>query len=108
MDKFEDLVPEERAHGYLRSVMLNVHPSVFLSMDLDAGTRTSACSRQCEAWWNAEPCGSIVLIWKNPAEPSAIEIVNIGQSKRDVIEYDGVLGVRWKVKDDDKSQSQTA
>jgi hypothetical protein len=35
------------------------------------------------------------------------EIVNIGESKRDVIEYDGVLGVRWKIKDEDKSQSQT-
>jgi hypothetical protein len=29
----------DRFHGYLRSVMLNVHPGVFLSMDLDAGTR---------------------------------------------------------------------
>ena len=43
MDKFEDLVPEERT---LRFVMLNVQPSVFLSMDLDAGTPASGCSRQ--------------------------------------------------------------
>jgi CRISPR-associated protein Cas2 len=97
----------DRFHGYLRSVMLNVHPGVFLSMDLDAGTRQRVF-QTVEAWWNAEPRGSIVLIWKNPAEPSAIEIVNIGEAKRDVIEYDGVLGVRWKVKDDGKSQSKTA
>ncbi len=31
--------PDDRFHGYLRSVMLNVHPSVFLRVDLDAGTR---------------------------------------------------------------------
>jgi len=84
----------------LLSVMLNMHPGVFLSMDLDAGTRQRVF-QTVEAWWNAEPR-------ENPAEPSAIEIVNIGEAKRDVIEYDGVLGVRWKVKDDGKSQSQTA
>ena len=96
----------DRFHGYLRSVMLNVHPGVSVSMDLDAGTRQRVFET-VQAWWNADPRGSIVLIWKNPAEPSAIEIVNIGESKRDVIEYDGVLGVRWKVKDEGKSQSQT-
>jgi hypothetical protein len=68
-------------------------------VDLDAGTRQRVF-QTVEAWWNAESRGRIVLIWKNPAKPSTIEIVNIGESKRDVIEYDGVLGVRWKVRPD--------
>jgi CRISPR-associated protein Cas2 len=91
----------DRFHGCLRSVMLNVHPGVFLSMDLDAGTRRRVF-QTLEEWWNADARGSIVLIWKNPAEPSSIEIVNIGEPKREVIEYDGVLGVRWKAKDEGK------
>jgi hypothetical protein len=59
-----------------------------------------------QAWWNSDPHGSIVLIWKNPDEPPAIEIVNIGEPKRDVVEYDGILGVRWKVKVEDKFRSE--
>jgi CRISPR-associated endoribonuclease Cas2 subtype I-E len=50
----------DRFHGYLRSVMLNVHPGVFLSMDLDAGTRQRVF-QTLEEWWNADPRGSIVL-----------------------------------------------
>jgi CRISPR-associated protein Cas2 len=34
--------------------MLNVHPSVFLRVDLDAGTRQRVF-QTVEAWWNAEP-----------------------------------------------------
>jgi CRISPR-associated endoribonuclease Cas2 subtype I-E len=57
----------DRFHGYLRSVMLNVHPGVFLSMDLDAGTR-GRVFETVERWWNDEPRGSIVMIWKNTAD----------------------------------------
>jgi CRISPR-associated protein Cas2 len=84
--------------------MLNVHPGVFLSMDLDAGTRQRVF-RTIEEWWNAEPRGSIVLIWKNPAEPFSIQIINIGEPKRDVVEYDGVWSIRWRVKDEGKCDS---
>lgn len=95
----------DRFHGYLRSIMLNVHPGVFLAMDLDAGTRRRVFET-VEEWWNADPRGSLVLIWKNPAEPSAIEIKNLGEAKRDIIEYEGVLGVRWKNEDDGKMPSR--
>jgi CRISPR-associated protein Cas2 len=83
----------ERFHGYLRSVMLNVHPGVFLSMDLDAGTRRRVFET-VERWWKDEPRGSIVMIWKNTAEPLDIEIRNLGEPKREVVEYDGILGLR--------------
>jgi CRISPR-associated protein Cas2 len=82
----------ERYHGYLRSVMLNVHPGVFVAMDLDAGSRGRVFDT-IEEWYAAEPIGSIVLIWKNPKEPLAIEIRNLGTPKREVIVYDEVLGV---------------
>jgi CRISPR-associated protein Cas2 len=91
----------DRFHGYLRSVMLNVHPGVFLSMDLDAGTRRRVFET-VERWWNAEPRGSIVMIWKNTAEPLEVEIRNLGEPKRDIVEYDGILGVRCRVGEDSK------
>lgn len=92
----------DRFHGYLRSIMLNVHPGVFISMDLDAGTRRRVFET-VEDWWSADPHGSIVLIWKNPAAASAIEIRNLGEAKRRVIEYDDILGVQWTHKEGDKS-----
>jgi CRISPR-associated protein Cas2 len=89
----------DRFHGYLRSVMLNVHPGVFLSMDLDAGTRRRVFET-VERWWNDEPCGSIVMIWKNTTEPLAVEIRNLGEPRRDVVEYDGILGIRRTLSED--------
>lgn len=85
----------DRFHGYLRTVMVNVHPGVFVSLDLDAGTR-GRVFRTLQGWWEAEPRGSMVLMWKNPAEPLSIEIRNFGAPKREIVEYDGVLGLRRK------------
>lgn len=82
----------ERYHGYLRSVMLNVHPGVFIAMDLDAGSRGRVFAT-IEEWFAAEPIGSIVLIWKNTNEPMDVEIRNLGTPRREIIEYDDVLGV---------------
>jgi hypothetical protein len=33
----------DRFHGFLRSIMLNIHPGVYVSVDLDAGSH--ACGR---------------------------------------------------------------
>jgi CRISPR-associated protein Cas2 len=44
----------ERFHGFLRSVMLNPHPGVYLAADLDAGSRVRVW-QIVEAWWQAEP-----------------------------------------------------
>jgi CRISPR-associated protein Cas2 len=95
----------DRYHGYLRSVMLNVHPGVFVAMDLDAGSRDRVFDT-IEEWFAAEPTGSIVLIWKNPNEPLAIEIRNLGVPKREVIQYDDVLGVLRRSSDEDKLMNE--
>jgi CRISPR-associated protein Cas2 len=68
-------------------------------MDLDAGTWRRVFET-VERWWNDEPRGSIVMIWKNTAEPSEIEIRNLGEPKRDVVEYNGILGLRSRIGED--------
>jgi hypothetical protein len=40
------------------------------------------------------------MIWKNTAEPLEVEIRNLGEPKRDVVEYDGILGIRRTLSED--------
>ena len=91
----------DRFHGYLRSVMLNVHTGVFVSMDLDAGTRERVFST-IEGWWNAQPRGSIVYVARNPAEPLGVELRLLGAPRRNIVEYDGFLGLSRSLTEDDK------
>src|SRR5688572_13554273 len=54
----------ERFHGFLRSVMLNPHPGVYIAMDLDAASRDRIW-HILEVWWKSEPQGMGVLIIRN-------------------------------------------
>jgi len=77
----------DRFHGFLRSAMLNVHPGVYVSMDLDTGSRDRIWDI-LSAWWHAEPRGSAVMVFRDKAKPMKIDFRVLGGMKRDVIEYD--------------------
>ncbi|MTJ82386.1 MAG: type I-E CRISPR-associated endoribonuclease Cas2 [Telmatospirillum sp.] len=77
----------DRFHGFLRSVMLNVHPGVYVSMDLDAGSRDRVWEILSN-WWSAEPRGSAVMILRDKAKPMGIDFRILGGMKRDIFEYD--------------------
>jgi len=77
----------DRFHGFLRSVMLNVHPGVYVSMDLDAGSRDRVWGI-LDDWWRAEPRGSVIMVFRDKTKPMEIDFRILGGTKRDVIEYD--------------------
>jgi CRISPR-associated protein Cas2 len=91
----------DRIHGYLRSVMLNVHPGVFVSMDLDAGARERVFNT-VQGWWTASPRGSVVYVARDTTKPLGIDLRNLGVPKREVVEYDGIFGIRRSLQDNDK------
>jgi CRISPR-associated protein Cas2 len=78
----------ERFHGFLRSAMLNPHPGVYLAMDLDAGSRTRIWAI-LERWWQAEPSGMGVILWRDPQAPMGVTMASFGAPKRRIVEFEG-------------------
>lgn len=85
----------DRFHGFLRSVMLNVHPGVYVSMDLDAGSRDRVWNI-LEAWWEAEPRGMAVMIYRDKSKPMKMDFRSLGGTKRTTIEYDDHYALQRK------------
>ena len=88
----------DRFHGFLRSVMLNVHPGVYLSMDLDAGSRERIWSI-LEEWWKADGRGEAIMIFRDKSKPGAADFRILGGTKRPIIEYDGHYALERTPKD---------
>lgn len=84
----------DRFHGFLRSVMLNLHPGVYVSVDLDAGSRRRIWD-VLRAWWEADGRGAVVMLWRDKSKPSAIDFDVLGAPKRDIVEYDGHWALRY-------------
>ncbi|HYE00986.1 MAG TPA: type I-E CRISPR-associated endoribonuclease Cas2e [Alphaproteobacteria bacterium] len=83
----------DRFHGFLRSAMLNVHPGVYLSMDLDAGSRERIWEI-LEGWWQAEPRGLAVMISRDRSKPMDVDIRSLGSPKRVLLDFDGHYALR--------------
>ena len=83
----------DRFHGFLRSVMLNPHPGVYVAMDLDAGARDRVW-KVIEEWWEAEPRGMGVLIVRNKEKTGMMELKSFGATKREITEYDEIYAVK--------------
>ena len=84
----------DRFHGFLRSVMLNLHPGVYVSADLDAGSRDRIW-RVLEEWWEADGRGTVVMLWRDKAKPSSVDFRTLGVPRRKIVEYDG----HWALQD---------
>ena len=67
--------------------MLNPHPSVYLAMDLDAGSRDRVWAI-LERWWQAEPRGMGVMLWRDPKAPMAVTMASFGAPKRRTVEFE--------------------
>lgn len=78
----------DRFHGFLRSVMLNPHPGVYVSMDLDAGSRERVW-RILQDWWEAEPRGMGIMLWRDPTRPMGVAFRSFGAPKRELVTFCG-------------------
>jgi CRISPR-associated protein Cas2 len=79
----------ERFHGFLASVMLEAAPNVFVSPRMSAGIRqrTWAVLRD---WHEAEPRGSVVMVWRDLAATGGVGLAHLGQPPREIVELDGM------------------
>ena len=77
----------DRFHGFLRSVMLNLHPGVYVSMDLDAGSHERIWGILSD-WWHAEPRGMAVMVVRDRSKPMEIGFQSLGAPKRTIVEYE--------------------
>lgn len=78
----------DRFHGFLRSVMMNVHPGVYVSMDLDAGSRDRIWDILSQ-WWEADPRGMALMMHRDKAMPMELALRSLGTPKRTITGCDG-------------------
>jgi len=78
----------DRVHGFLRSVMLNPHPGVYLSSQLDASARGRVWGILSE-WHNDDPRGTILLMYWDKKMPMGIGMESVGLPKREIRADDG-------------------
>ena len=83
----------ERFHGFLRSCMLNPHPGVYIAVDLDTGSRDRIWAI-LERWWDAEPNGSGLLVWRDKTKPMSIDMKSFGAPRRDIVEIEDHYALR--------------
>lgn len=79
----------DRFRGFLASTMLEVAPTVYLSPRMNAGVRLRIWDVLSD-WYNAEPRGSIIMVWRDINETGGIGIANLGSPPRDLVEVDGL------------------
>lgn len=97
----------DRVHGFLRSVMLNPHPGVYVAVDLDAGSRRRVWE-VLAGWWGAEPRGMLLMLWTDKSKPMGLAMEQLGVAKREIIDYDGHWAVRSSAVDKRKSSFETS
>lgn len=79
----------DRFRGFLASTMLEIAPTVYLSPRMNAGVR-SRIWEVLSDWHNAEPRGSIVMVWRDANETGGVGIANMGEPPRELVEIDGL------------------
>lgn len=79
----------DRFHGFLASVMLEVAPNVFISPRMNTGVRERTWST-LSGWHGQEPRGSLVMVWRDPAQTGGVGLAHLGTPPRELIEADGM------------------
>lgn len=79
----------DRFHGFLASVMLEVSPNVFISPRMSPGVRKRVWD-VVSGWHQAEPGGSMVMVWRDLNETGGIGLAHVGTPPRELIELDGM------------------
>jgi CRISPR-associated protein Cas2 len=83
----------ERFHGYLRSLMMNVHPNLYVSTSLDKAARERVW-RTLTEWSEVFPVGSITIISEDKTAAGGIYLRSIGIPKRDIVPVGETFGIR--------------
>lgn len=79
----------DRFRGFLASTMLEVAPTVYLSPRMNTGVRSRIWDVLSD-WHDAEPRGSIVMVWRDVNETGSVGIANLGSPPRELVEMDGL------------------
>lgn len=79
----------DRFRGFLASVMLEVAPCTYVSPCMSKGVRERVW-RVMTDWHTTEPCGSIVMIWRERYETGGIGLAHLGTPAKILIEMDGM------------------
>jgi CRISPR-associated protein Cas2 len=56
-------------------------------MDLDTGSRQRIWEI-LEGWWEAEPRGMGMMLWRDPAAPMGVTLASFGAPKRRIVEFE--------------------
>lgn len=79
----------DRFRGFLASVMLEVAPTVYISPRLNPGVRIRTWQVLTD-WHQAEPRGSVVMVWRDIEQIGGVGIATLGTPPRELIEVDGL------------------
>lgn len=87
----------DRFRGFLASVMLEVAPSVFISPRMSKGVRERTWKVLAD-WHDAEPRGSLVMVWRDNSETGGVGLAHLGEPPRELVEADGMWLMRARRK----------
>lgn len=79
----------DRFRGFLGSMILEVAPCTYVSPRMSKGVRERAWKVMTE-WHNAEPRGSIVMIWRDREAIGGVGLAYLGAPAKTLIEMDGM------------------
>jgi CRISPR-associated protein Cas2 len=77
----------ERFHGFPRSIMLNPHPGVYVSRDVDRAARERIWTI-LSSWHDADPRGMVVMIRPDKNRPMGVAITSLRAPKREIVEIE--------------------
>ncbi len=86
----------DRFRGFLASTMLEIAPTVYLSPRMNPGVRSRVWEVLSD-WYNADPRGSIVMVWRNANEIGGVGIAHLGSPPRELVEADGLWLTKRKL-----------
>lgn len=84
----------DRFRGFLASLMLEVAPCTYISPRMSKGVRERVWQVMSE-WHAAEPCGSIVMIWRERDSAGGVGLAHLGTPSRTLVEMDGIWITRF-------------
>lgn len=84
---------EDRYHGFLNSVMLEIAPGVYTSPRMTKGIRERVWT-VLGAWHAELRNGSIVMTWRDPEAAGGQSLAYLGEPPRELVEVDGLVLVR--------------
>ncbi len=79
----------DRFRGFLSSVMLEVAPCIYVSPRMNTGVRERVWCVM-EKWHDAEPRGSIVMIWREREATGGVGLAHLGTPSKILVEMDGM------------------